>query len=224
MSDPRVIAQPHSIIGLWLRAFGLLMLAFVLLIVLIVAQPRDDSPIRSFFLPTSSCAAPCFMGIHPGVTRSDQAQAILQASAWVAQISADTSTIQWTWNGQQPAFLHSDPADNQITLNDGIVYTIDVGTSMDMATIRLAFGKPDMWLSLNSRLMSSRFSPTVINTLEQRALYGAYDIEVSTVAQCPLAINGQWGLITRITMPMEVEYPGFSPSWTVIPPLPKDCV
>ncbi|HVU12245.1 MAG TPA: hypothetical protein VHD90_13260 [Phototrophicaceae bacterium] len=200
-----------------------LLLAFVLTLALIVAQPRDDSPIRSFFLPTARCVAPCFMGIRPGTTSSVQAQAILQASAWVAQVSADANTIQWTWNGRQPAFLSGDPADNQMTLNRGIVYSIDVGTSMDMATIRLAFGKPDLWLSLSSMMLSSRSSPTAITYLEQRALYGAYNIEVSTAAQCPLAINGQWGLITRITMPMEVNYPGFSPSWTVIPPLPKDC-
>src|SRR4051812_31653625 len=97
-----------------LRAIFALMLLLTLVVGVIIAQPHDDSVMRAFFaLP--DCAAPCFLGIRPGVTTTAEAIAILQAHPWVKGVSPAASTfgngaraytnIYWSWSGQQPAFI-----------------------------------------------------------------------------------------------------------------------
>jgi hypothetical protein len=57
------------------------------------AQPYDDSELRAFLLPPEGCAAPCFMGIRPGVTTGDEAIAILERTGWIAQMDVGNPTI-----------------------------------------------------------------------------------------------------------------------------------
>lgn len=47
---------------------------FVLLMMLIRAQPYDNPALRQLLTPATGCQAPCFMGLRPGVTT--QAEAI----------------------------------------------------------------------------------------------------------------------------------------------------
>ncbi|MEO8393951.1 MAG: hypothetical protein ABI700_13250 [Chloroflexota bacterium] len=136
-------------IGLLLRAIFVLVLAFALALGVIIVQP-EDAALRAFFAPPD-CAAPCFLGIRPGVTTVDQALALLQASSWVRGINtaesespahAQTNTnIYWGWTGQQPDFVFDLAAFTlpYMHIRNGIVQYIRLVT-------RIPYG--DAWLSL----------------------------------------------------------------------------
>ncbi len=51
---------------------------FLLPVLLIRAQPYDDGGLRAFLTPPEDCPAPCFMGIRPGVTTTEEALEILK--------------------------------------------------------------------------------------------------------------------------------------------------
>ena len=140
-------------IGLWLRAFAGLALIFSLALGVIVAQPRDDATMRAFFTP-QDCAAPCFLGIRPGVTTAQQAVALLQAHPWVKEIGdagreppshpQDYTNIVWDWSGQQPAFLSDASADNPpyLHINNGVVQYIRLVTRIPYGNAWLTIGAP----------------------------------------------------------------------------------
>src|SRR5690606_25048567 len=77
---------------LLLRPILLLTLLAALTIVLIRAQPYDDSDLRAFLTPPEGCPAPCFMGIRPGVTTVEEAIAILEGHEWVTNLVVDLDT------------------------------------------------------------------------------------------------------------------------------------
>src|SRR5262245_3746891 len=83
-------------------------LLFTAILILIHAQPYDDHELRELLLP-EDCPAPCFMGIRPDVTTTDEALKTLENSGWATQITHEYSdTISWSWNGNQTKFLNSD--------------------------------------------------------------------------------------------------------------------
>jgi hypothetical protein len=59
--------------GNWLRLAALLTLIFGTAIGLVRARPYDDPEMRGFLTPPQGCAAPCFLGVQPGVTSVDDA-------------------------------------------------------------------------------------------------------------------------------------------------------
>lgn len=65
-----------------------LIILFTVAILLIHAQPYDDSELRAFLTPPETCSAPCFMGIQAGVTRVSAGESYLQASPQVEAIKA----------------------------------------------------------------------------------------------------------------------------------------
>src|SRR4051794_17887749 len=121
-------------IRFWLRCSAVFVLIFVLMIVAFRIQPRDDRAMRAFFTPQQGCAAPCFLGIRPGVTTREEALALLKAHPWVGEISERGDIIGWIWNGEQPAFLQIGTAENQIFLSFGSVDSVYVPTETDTGT------------------------------------------------------------------------------------------
>ncbi len=135
-------------IALLLRGIALLLGLFTLAVGAIIAQPRDDAAMRAFFAP-EDCAAPCFLGIRPGVTTHDQAVAILRANPWVEDVSGGADSISWRWNGQQPDFvssLHTNILLAHVEFADGVVSTIRVQTTTRWADFYFLFGRPDRLL------------------------------------------------------------------------------
>jgi hypothetical protein len=63
-------------------------------ILLIRAQPFDDSHMRRLFGPLDGCDKPCLLGIQPGITGIAQAQTILEAQASIAQVTRETGVIE----------------------------------------------------------------------------------------------------------------------------------
>jgi hypothetical protein len=87
---------------------------FAVPILIIRAQPYDDSELRAFLTPPD-CPAPCLMGIPINGTTATEAAKILQNNEWVDTVDTTNvnlhtghGTLYWTWSGKQPEFIRSD--------------------------------------------------------------------------------------------------------------------
>ncbi len=188
--------------GVWIRLIALLTLIFALALATVRAIPYDNASLIAFFAPSANCAAPCFMGIRPGVTTHDQALAILKAQAWVGSVSDSSVSLRWNWNGQQPAFVSDPPADiqgGQINFVSGQVYSITLSTATSWAQFFGAFGTPDQEF-IRAGENPNGFYPYVIHT----ATYKVYDFEVDTNTLCPFKSRADlWYSPVSIVVPSQ---------------------
>jgi hypothetical protein len=127
-------------------------IVFTVVLLVIHAQPYDDHQLRALLLP-DSCAAPCFMGIRPGITTVEQALALLRQNDGVQIIKVDPTEvngsasqitrISWSWNTTSPQrspFIDTRKS-GVINVSDGKVYGIDIETSVQLG---------DYWLVENA--------------------------------------------------------------------------
>lgn len=112
------------------------------------ALPDRDAGLQGFLLP-DDCAAPCWLGIRPGVTTTDEAVAILQAHPWVSRVAvgsmtATYTTIYWVWSEQGLAYAEAAFPDNLPYLRayNGIVQYIHLSTRIPYGEARLLAGTP----------------------------------------------------------------------------------
>ncbi|MBZ0280679.1 MAG: hypothetical protein K8L97_08045 [Anaerolineae bacterium] len=132
------------------RLTPVLLVVFAVCAVVIRAQPYDDSAVRNFLSP-ADCAAPCFLGIMPGITAGSTAVEILQTHPWVdaksiyigRNSSRPYSWATWEWNGRQPAYLAGGGYLNYANVLDQTVQVIHVRTAFPLGALLLALGKPD---------------------------------------------------------------------------------
>lgn len=133
-----------------------LSLIFTAALLLIRAQPYNDSELRTFLSPSEDCSAPCFMGIRPGVTTVGDAVAILKSNQWVEAIliaapdPGASQLITWRWRKDAPLFVQSSKLRNGGTLyvQQGIVQNINVMTGISVGTAWLRWGAPEKYTSL----------------------------------------------------------------------------
>lgn len=132
------------------RIVPILLVIFGVCVVVIRAQPYDDSTLRNFLSP-ADCDAPCFIGITPGVTVGSRAIEILQNHPWVdaksiyigRNNSRPYSWATWEWNGRQPAYLVGSSYLNYSNVFDRTVQIIHIRTSFPLGSLVLALGQPD---------------------------------------------------------------------------------
>ena len=128
---------------LYLRcAFWSLFTVSVVIIILARAQPYDDRSLRQILLP-DDCAAPCFMGIRPGITTVNEALEILRSSGWVSAVQKQPNSnwIIVRWNQFAPSWL----SNNELalaTLNTGIA-EIHLPTRLSLNRIELLMGRAE---------------------------------------------------------------------------------
>ena len=201
----------------WLQGAALSALVFCALLGVMRAAPYDDGGLQTaLFSP--ACAPPCFLGIRPGVTTRAESLALLQAHPWVAEIDAKAgySTLSWTWNGSQPAFLQ----DGRLSIMDDVVARIDLLTGADAATTALVLGAPRVWYFTLWSINNTRSMMTTLY-FEQRAVYD--NLEVISANYCPLTVQSQWTLPTQISMPALPDHPGYGATRRPFPVLPESC-
>jgi hypothetical protein len=126
---------------------------FALPLLLIRAQPYDDSDLHALLNPPPDCPNPCFMGIRPGTTNIWDALDVLHHHEWVARVGQydfeqsknldGTITIElnWEWSGAQPALIDSSRRGSAWILDD-IVVSIEVATFLRLGDLRLGMGAP----------------------------------------------------------------------------------
>ena len=136
----------------WLRSLVTLTMLCILPVLIIRAQPYDDHALRAFLLPPEGCAAPCFMGIRPGVTTARDAVALLEAHEWVEMVWADNEPVtgnanlltdlSWTWERTAPKWVNINVR-GWLNFRRGYVNTIVIDTHLRLGETLLIMGKPD---------------------------------------------------------------------------------
>jgi hypothetical protein len=141
---------------------------FILLaatLTLIRAQPYDDHGLRDMLLP-ADCAAPCFMGIKPGVTTLATAIYTLENHPWVRKVTVEPGcespntiiqycNINWTWNDHLPMWIN--PQTNGVlTIATGRVSQfMVVPMRIELGNLWLAIGFPFTWYSVANDVYSA---------------------------------------------------------------------
>jgi hypothetical protein len=171
--------------------FAVIPLFFTGILALIHAQPYDNSGLREFLLP-EGCPAPCFMGIRPGVTSATEAIRTLEISGWVSQLETTATSVSWSWNGKQPAFIDvlQRPYINfsKPLSKDAVVIDMIIPTQFPMGSVMLLMKKPLSFMVLRAannyglisevtyvalryndiRIQGSTFCPSQIHDVMQR--------------------------------------------------------
>ncbi len=121
------------------------------------ARPYDNHPILELLPDT--CAAPCFLGIYPGITSADDALHLLKISPWVNADSVrllrqmpssskfdDLARIQWVWSAARPDWVIADSPtpDGTINIRNHVVERIAFNTRISAAAIYRNLGNPTL--------------------------------------------------------------------------------
>ncbi len=128
-------------------ALSLLCIGVILATLLTIrAIPYDNSELREFLTPPEGCAAPCFMGIQPGVTTVNEAVAILKSHEWVGKVDdliVETERqVEWSWNGSQPPLMNEQSRPYLYGLVGGKVISIHLFVSNTMVELWWLYGQP----------------------------------------------------------------------------------
>jgi hypothetical protein len=160
-------------------------LLLVALVGLIRAQPPDDANLQSF-LSLDACALPCFMGIRPGLTNTQEAIRLLEQHEWVEKVThhiwfggPNRSTYSWSWSGFQPALLNY-TAPGVFTTNGNIVDMLQVSTMISLG---------DFWLLGQPERSLLAHEP---GQLTYRAIYLNGALQIETTPVCPLNLADFW--------------------------------
>jgi hypothetical protein len=195
-------------ICLLLRPALALTVVLALSVVLMRAQPAQDSVLRQFLTPDEDCAALCLLGMRPGVTTVGQAMTQLRSHAWVSSATMNATgrgyaDIEWQWSGQQPdiidasrpgrmTFYWDRDEENGRQLLDMPIETMSIHTRIRIYEAQAWFGLPDTGTAAYRPDADLGYSAVYNNA------YGMIDL--STVIPCPANLLTYWDARTRITL------------------------
>jgi hypothetical protein len=146
--------------------------------------------LHDFVAAPENCAAPCFLGIRPGITMRDEALARLQAYPGVHDVYVEGSAIGWHWDLTRSPYLDSEDAAPRLTLDEhGVVDQILVVTRVRVADIWTAFGAPD-----NGRLMpySTTFDGGGVRSATYVGSYPQTSFLMLMSVSCPSSPHLMW--------------------------------
>lgn len=213
-------------IKMLLRPLYVLVMVCILPIVVIQAQPHDDTSLRAFLAPPEGCPAPCFMGIRPGVTSTQEAITLLRNHDWVEVIDAHENQVDargrllygsltWSWSDAVPAEIDStepgrlffnqpDPFYNAL-----VVHSIQIHTRIRTFRVQEWFGQPDYsMVSYQNRQLRYAFS------------YFLEDVPaavmVSTRVSCPANLLNYWDSYALITMTTPYTLDPYTPFTEIV--------
>jgi hypothetical protein len=186
-----------------------LTILLALSVVLMRAQPAEDTSIRQFLSPDGDCAALCLLGLRPGVTTVGQAMNQLRSHEWVSSTHMNATgrgyaDIEWQWSGQQPDIIDPsrpgrvtfywdrDEDDGRRQLTDMLIETVSIHTRIRFYEAQMSFGLPDTGTAAYRPDADLGYSAVYNNS------YGMVDL--STVLPCPANLLTFWDARTRITL------------------------
>jgi hypothetical protein len=185
------------------------------------AQPYDDTTLDPLLTPPAGCAMPCFIGVQPGVTTWDDSIGILESNQWVEGVYTAANTIDWLWNGRQPAIF-----DTSSQFFQGRVEFGNIDDSHRITTIAikstLTFG--DLWLVLGRPDRVTLYAPNAAPpsmAIYYAALYERYDLYVFNLLVCPIRRDDFWNKTVYVAFgkphlpyePTTELTPDGSPDW-----------
>jgi hypothetical protein len=121
----------------------LLIVLLALPIILIRAQPYDDSELRAFLTPSEGCPAPCFMGIRPGVTTTEEAIAILEAHPSLANTIELNLPDGIRLRAIDPQSPTSDSTSGYLSIENNIIQWLRIQTDISLWELWAIYGQPD---------------------------------------------------------------------------------
>lgn len=161
-------------IGFLLLALGAGMLG---LASALAYDPAYIADLRAFLLADvqADCTAPCFLGIQPGVTPSQQVASQLRAHRWVAEVRIaevqnEFDAVDWTWGDTTPPYVQRT---GRVNVWHGSVDWVRFQAGATAAEIWLALGPP-------ARVVREHF--------DQRLLYPQYALTLTLSSAC----RGRW--------------------------------
>lgn len=200
-----------------LRFITLTSALLMLPMLLIRAQPVDNSDLSGFLATPDNCAAPCFIGIKPGVTRVGETLQILRSHNWISDIRVDAfgehvsssfgyAEINWDWSGQQPGLIDAtqpgrisflwdrESQRNLESVDDATIETITIHTTIRIERARLWYGAPD------SGQISERSNQEIAFVTGYHFGNPPGMIQLSTLLPCPANWLGYWNARAKIEM------------------------
>jgi hypothetical protein len=159
-----------------------LLVVFTGAIGLIRAQPYDDGGLETLLIPPENCPRPCWQGIRPGRTLTQEALALLKAHPWIDRVELVTNDMyEIRWSGRQPAMIDADYHGVLVTRGDFVTQV--------RVPVRASFG--DVWLRFDQPQyggMSRMFSRPIAYLTH----YADAGFTVRTPVHCPLRIQTFW--------------------------------
>jgi hypothetical protein len=179
------------------------------MIVMVRAQPYDDTDLRAALMPPDNCASPCFIGIRPGDTSAGAALTILENHAWVRTVNIMETPISWEWSGAQPDWIESVVPGHLVTerfivenREDGVT-GVYFQTRLTLAEVYMLLGQPDQsWF----RMADSRLGIQPQHTV----YYERYRLQVTSPLRCPLRLAAIWRaavVINFVNVPAQAWQP-----------------
>jgi hypothetical protein len=131
---------------LYLRLMLIPTALFTAALLLIRTQPYDNPDLHQLLLP-DGCPAPCFIGIRPGVTTSEETLKLLEASQWIGEIDNsvidnEQGFIRWDWSDHKPNWISANTK-GKIWIAEHVVETITLFTDFRLGETQLVLGLPE---------------------------------------------------------------------------------
>ncbi|MDX2159954.1 MAG: hypothetical protein SF162_01390 [bacterium] len=183
--------------GITLLMLVAALVALFTILILFALHPPPQTGLARAALYPADCAAPCFVGIRPGVTTLDQALAILSQHHWFTDVTVEErrhmQSVHWLWSGTQPSELASPHpiAPPFITVVDGVVRFIYIPTRIAYGDVWRWFGAPDsVRTAMNGR--ASMTPNPGLGTVDHISTYLDHGFEVEVTMTCPFAVEPFW--------------------------------
>lgn len=134
-----------------------ILVVFWSITVFIQSRPYKNHELRDL-LVDRDCAPPCFLGIRPGVTTSQDALNILRTHPWVRDVQVFSSSdeteanVDWRWTRSAPAVfqLATFQEGGLMKIEDNLVRYVSLVTLIRLGDIWLTWGKPNEYWWLTS--------------------------------------------------------------------------
>ncbi len=167
------------------------------------AQPYHDAGLRD--LLNGACAPPCWQQIYPGVTRSEDALAIMQGFDLAQNVGSRsdryTGQIFWRWAADAAPYLDlNSPHVPYIWLRNEVVSHIFLPDFYSHIEIYLVLGRPEKVYIFTDTAFRSGYAIYV-------AAYPG-DFYVSSLLLCDSTVQDLWRAPANIYIGGEPDYSG----------------
>jgi hypothetical protein len=186
------------LLWLYVRLTGGLLVLLSIILLLIHAQPFENSGLPDLML-ADDCAQPCFMGIHPGITTVVEARNALDQRSLVSQWielplpvdqtgdTASSGVLRWRWSINRPALFTGLEANLLYNRKSGIVMTFgSMGTRLSLGNLLIELGQPAIGF-LNAGI-NDRDRPIFTHV----AGYPQWNFNLVSTIQCPMSLRQLW--------------------------------
>lgn len=171
---------------------SLMTLLFAVAICLPRLLPYQDGGLTALLTPPDDCAAPCWLGLRPGVSTLSEGGQLLQASAWLKDFQVISPAT---------AFLRFSDIVPAVTRGKLDLWASDQGivSRITLSETKLAFSDIQLALGAPQRVFFNHTYEFEVNHLI--AIYTAYNLSVSaSLDMCPISQDIFWSQPHKVVL------------------------